>query len=78
MIKRLGLPCRQKEDLYPLVTISRDLIVYRDKIIYFKIGPVELELKGKHIVMSFNVLPLGKDKAILGMLFLQEYNPRIN
>jgi len=64
------LPHRQKEDLYPLITISGDPIIYKDKIIYFKIGLVELELKGKHIVISFNMLLLGKDKAILGMLFI--------
>ena len=47
-------------------------------MIYFKIGLVELELKGRRIVMSFNVLLLGKDKAVLGMPFLQEYNLKIN
>jgi len=50
--------------------ISGDLIIYRDGIIHFKIGPVELELKGRHIVISFNVLLLRKDKAVLGMPFL--------
>ena len=28
--------------------------------------------------MSFNVLPLGKDKAVLKMPFLQEFNPKID
>jgi hypothetical protein len=28
--------------------------------------------------MSFNILPLGKDKAVLGMPWLQEYNLGIN
>jgi len=78
VIKRLGLLYKQKEDLYPLVTISGDPIVYRDRIIHFETGPMELELERKRIVISFNVLPLRKDKAILGILFLQEYNPRIN
>ena len=44
--------------------------MYRDKMIYFKTGLIELELKGKHIVMLFNVLLLGKDKTVLRMLFL--------
>ena len=69
-IKRLRLLYRQKEDPYPLVTISRDPIAYKDGIIHFKTGPMELKLKGKRIVMLFNVLSLGKDKAILGMPFL--------
>ena len=69
-IKWLGLPHRQKENLYPLVTILGDLIIYRDKMIYFKIRLVELELKGRCIVILFNILLLGKDEAVLGMLFL--------
>ncbi len=77
-IKRLRLPYRQKENLYPLVTISGDPILYRDGIIYLETGLIELEIKGRHIIMSFDVLLLKKDKAVLGMLFLQEYNPKIN
>ena len=64
--------------MYPLVTILRDLIIYRDGVIYFEIGLVELEIEGKYVIMSFDVLLLGKDKAVLGMPFLREYNLRIN
>ena len=70
VIKRLGLPYRQKKNPYPLVTISRDLILYKNGMIYFKIRLVELEIEGRHIVISFNVLLLKKDKTVLGMLFL--------
>ena len=28
--------------------------------------------------MSFNILPLGNNKAVLGIPFLQEFNPKIN
>jgi len=69
-IERLGLFYRQKRDPYPLVTISGDPILYRDGMIYFEIGPVELKIKGRSVVTSFNVLPLRKDEAVLGMLFL--------
>ncbi len=69
MIKWLGLLYRQKEDLYPLVTNLKDLIIYRDKIIYFKIKLVELEFEGRHIIILFNILLLGKDKAVLKMLW---------
>ena len=41
-------------------------------------GPVELELENQKIVISFNILPLGKDKAVLGIPFLKEFNLRIN
>jgi len=39
-------------------------------MIYLKTGLVELEFKGKCIVMLFNILLLGKDEAILGIPFL--------
>jgi len=77
-IKRLRLFYRQKKNPYPLVTISGDPISYRDGIIYFKTGPVELEIKRRHIIIFFNVLPLGKDETVLGMPFLWEYNPKID
>ena len=70
VIERLRLSYRQKRDLYPLVTISGDPILYKDRIIYLETGLVELEIKGRNIVISFNILLLGKDGAVLGMLFL--------
>jgi len=66
----MGLPYRQKENPYPLVTISGDPILYGNGIIHLKTGPVEIDIKGKIIVTLFNVLLLGKDKAVLGMPFL--------
>ena len=33
VVKRIGLPYRDKEDLYPLITILGDPITYRDGII---------------------------------------------
>jgi len=77
-IKRLRLSYKQKKNLYPLVTISEDPILYRDRIIHLKTGPVKLEIKGKNVVTSFNILPLKKNKAVLGIPFLREYNPKIN
>ena len=77
-IKRLRLFYKQKKNLYPLVTILKDLILYKDRIIYLKIRLVELEIKGKNVVVSFDILLLKKDKVVLKMLFLQEYNLRIN
>jgi hypothetical protein len=69
-IKWLRLPHRQKENLYPLVTILENPIIYKDGVIYFKTRLVELELKGRHIIILFNMLPLRKDKAVLKMPFL--------
>ena len=41
-------------------------------------GLVELELKNRKIVILFNILLLGKDKVVLGILFLREFNLKIN
>ena len=37
-------------------------------------GLVRIELKGQEIVILFNILLLGKDKVVLGILFLREFN----
>ena len=66
-IKRIELSHRQKENLYPLVTISGNPILYRDSIIHFKTGPIKVTIEGQEVVISFNVLLLGEDKVILGM-----------
>jgi len=58
--------------------ILGNLIIYKNKMIYFKTKLVKLELERKHIVMLFNMLLLGKNKAVLGKPFLQKYNLKIN
>ena len=66
----MKLPYRQKENLYPLITISGDPILYRNGMIHFKTRLVKIEIKRQKVVVSFNVLLLGKDKVVLGILFL--------
>jgi hypothetical protein len=66
-VERIGLLYRQKWDLYLLVIILGDLIAYRGGIIYLKIGLIQIVIKGRLIIMSFNILLLGKDKAVLRM-----------
>jgi len=58
---------QQKEHLYLLNIILRDLINYRGGIINLEIGLVIIKIKGKEITINFNILPLGNDKAVLGM-----------
>ena len=43
--ERLGILCRQKENLYPLVTISGNPILYGNRVIYIKTKPLELRIK---------------------------------
>jgi len=47
--------------------ILKDLINYRGSIINLKIGLVIIKIKGKEIIMNFNILLLGNNKAVLGM-----------
>ena len=58
--------------------ILGDQIAYKGGIINLKIGPIQLTIKGRLVRIFFNILPLGKDKAILGMPQLQEYNLKVN
>ena len=74
----MGLPYRQKEHLYLLITILGDQIAYRGGIINLKTGPIQLTIEGRPVRMSFNILLLGKNKVILGMPWLQEYNLKID
>ena len=43
-----------------------------------KIGLVKVKIKRREVITSFNILLLGKDKVILGILFLKEFNLKIN
>jgi len=65
VVERIGLLHRQKEYLYPLITILGDQIAYKGGIINLKIGPIQITIKGRPVRMSFNILLLGQDKAIL-------------
>ena len=69
-IKKIKLFYKQKKNPYPLITISGDPILYKDSMIHFKTGPIKVIIKGQEVVISFNILLLGKNKAVLGMPFL--------
>ena len=47
--------------------ILEDPISYKNRIIYIKTEPVELKIKGWTVIINFNILLLGKDKAVLGI-----------
>ena len=63
----MGLPYRQKERLYLLIIILKNLIAYKGGIINFKTGLIKLTIKGKQIKISFNILLLERNKVVLGM-----------
>jgi len=58
--------------------ISSNLILYKNGIIHFKTKLIKVIIKEQKVVISFNILLLSKDKAVLKMPFLQKFNPKIN
>ena len=46
IVERLGIPYREKEYLYLLVTILKELVLYGNGIINLKIGPIQVNIKG--------------------------------
>jgi len=48
--------------------ILRDPIIYKDGMIYIKIGLIPVIIKGRLIIINFDILLLGNDKTVLGML----------
>jgi len=47
--------------------ILKDLINYKGGIINLEIGLIIIRIEGKEVMMNFNILLLGNDKAVLGM-----------
>jgi len=47
--------------------ILGNLIIYGNGIIYIKIGIIPVKIKGRLVAINFNILPLGNNKAVLGM-----------
>ena len=43
-----------------------------------EIGLIKVEIKRQKISIFFDILLLGKNKAVLGIPFLREFNPKIN
>ena len=68
MVERLGIPCKLKENPYPLVIILGDLISYKNRVIRIKTEPLELRIKRRKVIINFNILPLENDKAVLKIL----------
>ena len=66
-VERLEILYKLKKNLYLLVIILEDLIFYKNKVIRIKTEPLELKIKGRRVVINFNILLLGNDEAVLKM-----------
>jgi len=58
---------QQKKHLYLLVIILGNLINYKGEVINIKIELTIIRIKGKEIIISFNILLLRHNKIVLGM-----------
>ena len=67
-VKRLGILYKEKKHLYLLVTILGEPILYKNSIINLKTGPIQVNIKGRSIIVNFNILLLGIDKAVLKII----------
>ena len=47
--------------------ILGDPISYKNGVIYLETEPIQLQVEGRNICISFNILLLGNDKAVLKM-----------
>ena len=74
----MGILYKKKEYLYPLVIILGEPVLYKDGIINLKIGPIQVDIKGQSVIINFNILLLKTDKAVLKIIWLKEYNLKIN
>jgi hypothetical protein len=59
---------RQKLELYTLVTILGDLVLYKNGIINLETRPVEVSIKRWSIIIKFNILLLRQDEVVLGII----------
>jgi hypothetical protein len=48
--------------------ILGDLVLYKNKIINLKTGLVQINIKKRDIIVNFNILLLGQDEAVLGII----------
>jgi hypothetical protein len=56
---------RQKLKPYTLVTILKDPVLYKDKIINLETGLVQVNIKRQNIIINFNILLLEQNEAVL-------------
>jgi len=47
--------------------ILGDLINYRGGIINLETGLIIIRIKGKEVIINFDILPLGNNEVVLGM-----------
>ena len=64
-VEKLKILYRLKKNLYLLIIILKDPIFYKNRAIHIKIEPLKLRIKEQRIIISFNILLLENNKAVL-------------
>ena len=64
----MGILYKEKKHLYLLVTILKELVLYKNSIINLKTEPIQVNIKERSIIVNFNILLLGLDKAVLKII----------
>ena len=68
IVKWLGILYKEKKHLYLLITILRELVLYRDSIINLKTGLIQVNIKERNIIVNFNILLLKSYKGVLKII----------
>ena len=68
VVKQLGIPYKEKEKPYLLVTISGEPVLYRDSIINLETELIQVDIKRQSIIINFNILLLKQDEVILKII----------
>jgi hypothetical protein len=48
--------------------ILGELVLHKDRMINLEIRLIQINIKGRDIIVNFNILPLRQDEAVLGMI----------
>ena len=77
-VKKSKILYKLQKSLYLPVIILKDLIFYKNKVIYIKTKLVKLRIKEYKVIINFNILLLRNNKAVPKILWLRAYNLKIN
>ena len=64
----MGILYREKEYLYPLITILGELVLYKNNIINLETELIQVNIKGQSVIVNFNILLLEIDEAVLKII----------
>ena len=64
----MGILYKKKKYLYPLVIILKEPVLYRNSIINLKIKPIQVNIKGRSIIINSNTSLLELDEVVLKII----------